>query len=112
MKSRRRIVLIICVCLIVLAAAGEYFVSQSVAQKLVSMVQTRANAQLQFSHAWYVPPFGMHLSGVKLTREGQELLSIPRLDVRLDGLPKPHQQLVISSIDVCQPVVRILPNVS
>jgi hypothetical protein len=51
----------------------------------------------------------MHFRGARLTRGGKDFVTIGRLNVALDQMPAPHRQLIIKSIDVENPVVRIVP---
>ncbi len=106
-RSKRRVILISLAVVVVGLIGAEVFISRSIGRKLANTLQERANAELTYDSAWYIPPYGLKLTGVRVKRDAADVLTVARLAVKLDRIPRPHQQLVINSIDIDAPVVRI-----
>jgi hypothetical protein len=88
----------------------EIVISRSVSQKLVMLFESHVDAKLEFTSAIYVPPYGMHFVDARVIRGGKTFVSVGGLSLALDSFPTPHRQIVIRSIDVSRPIVRITPG--
>ncbi|HWE96999.1 MAG TPA: hypothetical protein VG269_23760 [Tepidisphaeraceae bacterium] len=83
--------------------------------QVTKAVKQGTGADLKANWSWYVPPYGVSLRGVRVTKPGPdgqqvELLAASRIDLKLARLPHKGQPLVIDSLVVQSPTLTLANN--
>ncbi len=110
-RWKRRLI-VLAVILLIVAGAGEFFVSRAIESQLRKLVERKLDAKLEIGSLMYVPPYGAWAWNVRLVRNSNELIRLDKIDVSLGELPikGPDAPIVISSIGVDKPVLNMVPG--
>jgi hypothetical protein len=79
---------------------------------IAKAVKQGTGADFKASWSWYLPPYGVSLRGVRLTKPGPdgkelELLTAPRIDLKLAHFPHKGQPLVIETLSAQSPTITL-----
>src|SRR5438876_5422748 len=96
--------------LLLLLGGGEWLASRVVAAKLRTLVDRKLDARLEIGKLIYVPPYGAIAWNVKLTRAGDEIVSLPKATIRLAKLPLGAGPIVISRFWLEKPALSVAPG--
>ncbi len=118
-KRKRRLTWVVCLLgLFLLVAYFTYtpIISSIISDKLQNAIETRLHAELKYDSLTYSFPYSVRLKNVRLQTDStlgdQDLLSIEQLDLSLARLPLPHRPVVIKSLELRSPSVRIVHSSS
>ncbi|MDB5304257.1 MAG: AsmA family, partial [Phycisphaerales bacterium] len=97
---------------VVLCIVGWFVIGMVCRSRIASAVKKSTGADLTADHSWYLPPYGVSLRGIRLTRAGSdgqviELLSASRVDLKLAHLPHAGQPIVIENLLVKSPLMNL-----
>ncbi|MDB5353882.1 MAG: AsmA family [Phycisphaerales bacterium] len=97
---------------VVLCLVGWFVIGLVCRSHIASAIKRSTGAELTANHSWYLPPYGVSLWGVRLTRPGPdggeiELLSAARVDLKLAHLPHKGQPIVVDKLLVKSPLMNL-----
>jgi hypothetical protein len=73
-------------------------------------VDQKLDAHLELGPLLYVPPYGAITWGARITRQGDELFSVSRVNLALAEFPLKDKPIIISRLEVHEPVLSIAPK--
>jgi hypothetical protein len=110
-KPRRRLkILAVLLTVALVLLIGEVLASRFIADKLRATVEGKLDAQLELGPLVYVPPYGAIAWGARITRHGDELFAVSRVNLALAEFPLKDKPIIISKLDVHEPVLSIAPK--
>src|SRR5262245_34289103 len=110
-KRRRRLWWLAALFVLLCALGGaEYFISRAISAKLAATAHQKLDAELRLGRALSIPPFGACVWDAELVRVGQPIVKIPRAMVKLSSFPLRDEPLMIASLDVTGPRLRLSPG--
>jgi len=104
-------------CALIIVSPGKPGISQQniavpdwLAQRIAGLVNTNLRPQLEFESLSYAPPFAITLTNAALvTPEGDRIIQVARLGIKLAEKPTKNQPLRIESVSFGDGVIRLLP---
>ena len=104
-------------CALIILSPGRPGISKQsivvpdwLAQQVAGLVNTKLRPQLEFATLQYTPPFAITLTDAALvTPEGERIIEVARLDIKLAEKPSKDEPLRIESVSFGDGVVRLLP---
>jgi len=110
-KPRRRKWIIVLILLAVALATGEWLASRLIRAKLIELVEANLDAKLAIGTAVYLPPLGAWTRDVRLVRKDDgELMTVAGLRLKLSAFPWGGKPIVIESLSVHQPELKLEPG--
>jgi len=93
---------------VVLLLIGYGFVCRYIENKLERTIAQKLDAELRIGRLYYLPPYGLRISGARLVRKSNVILNFGRTHLRLAESPFGEGPILIERFDVVSPVVRVI----